>query len=60
MSGTSYSDSPDKEKDRGMAFAIGASTYFNDAETRNSFLKTAEIKGHTVKCKEKWNYLLAV
>lgn len=43
----------------GTAFAIGAATYFNDIEFRNSLLKTAEIAGHTVKWDNKRHYLLA-
>lgn len=42
----------------GTAFAIGAATYFNDIEFRNSLLKTAEIAGHTVKWNNKRHYLL--
>lgn len=42
----------------GTAFAIGAATYFNDIEFRNSLLKTAEIAGHTVKWDNKRHYLL--
>lgn len=43
----------------GTAFTIGAATYFNDIEFRNSLLKTAEIAGHTVKWDNKRHYLLA-
>lgn len=43
----------------GTAFAIGATTYFNDIEFRNSLLKTAEIAGHSVKWDNKRHYLLA-
>lgn len=42
----------------GTAFAIGAATYFNDVEFRNSLLKTAEIAGHTVKWNNRRHYLL--
>lgn len=42
----------------GTAFAIGAATYFNDMELRNSLLKTAEFAGHTVKWNNKRHYLL--
>lgn len=42
----------------GTAFALGAATYFNDIEFRNSLLKTAEIAGHTVKWNNKRHYLL--
>lgn len=42
----------------GTAFAIGAATYFNDIDFRNSLLKTAEIAGHTVKWNNKRHYLL--
>lgn len=43
----------------GTAFTIGAATYFNDIEFRNSLLKMAEIAGHTVKWDNKRHYLLA-
>lgn len=42
----------------GTAFAIGAATYFNEIEFRNSLLKTAEIAGHTVKWNNQRHYLL--
>lgn len=42
----------------GTDFALGAATYFNDIEFRNSLLKTAEIAGHTVKWNNKRHYLL--
>ncbi len=42
----------------GTAFAIGAATYFNDVEFRNSLLKTAEIAGHTVKWNNQRHYIL--
>lgn len=43
----------------GTAFAIGPATFFNDTETRNSLLRTAEIVGHSVKWKDKRHYLLS-
>ena len=42
----------------GTAFAIGAATYFNDMEFRDSLLKTAEIAGHTIKWDNKRHYFL--
>ena len=43
----------------GTAFAIGCATYFNDAETRNGLLKTAEIAGSTLTWRDKTYYWLA-
>lgn len=43
----------------GTAFMTGTATYFNDAETRNGILTTAEIAGHTVRFNGKRHYLLA-
>lgn len=43
----------------GTAFAIGATTYFNDTAFRKSLLRTAEIAGHTFKWDNKRHYLLA-
>ena len=41
------------------AFTVGSATFFNDANTRNALLRTAEIAGHTVKWQNKRHYLLA-
>ena len=43
----------------GTGFALGSSTYFQDFETRNSILKTAEIAGSTVTWFGESHYLLA-
>lgn len=43
----------------GTAFTIGSATYFNDTDTRESILKTAEIAGHTIHWNGNRHYLLA-
>jgi hypothetical protein len=43
----------------GTAFALGASTYFQDTDVRNGILKTAEIAGSTITWFGKSHYLLS-
>ena len=43
----------------GTAFAVGSVTYFNDSKLRRKLLKTAEIAGTTILCRDKRYYLLA-
>lgn len=43
----------------GTAFGIGCATYFNDADLRKSFLKTAEMAGSSITKDDQTHYLLA-
>lgn len=43
----------------GTAFGIGPVTYFGDTAIRKQFLRTAEMAGTTVTCRDKSHYLLA-
>lgn len=43
----------------GTAFGIGAATYFQDSQIRQSLLRTAELAGFSVWTKDKRHYLLA-
>ena len=43
----------------GTAFGLGAATYFNDKEVRESILKTAELAGFSVAKDNQRHYLLA-
>ena len=43
----------------GTAFAIGAATYFDDADFRTQLLRTAEIAGSTLRGWNTNHYLLA-